>query len=377
MKKNFFMLAATAALFAACAETELVNEVNVESNSQAIGFETFAQKATRAENSGEEYVENDLSNHHTAFNVWASKELAGTPSYVEVYNSGTVTHNGTVWTANPLKYWDKAALNYYFYAAAPTGIVWSYKQTDTDGSTGYFKLDNHTLYGTNANNLATGKETTLHRSWKGKEDKDLLIAAECVVPHDFYYNVTAEAVNLDFIHILSRLNIAVKTTENNVKVNKLDVVRLNNVGAFDESKVSNTDLINGTTGRWTVDAEKKYTLVAQLGGAELALVKDASAIYTHEYLVIPQKQKNSEATVNSGVAPTNDAYIYIEYTVGGELYKTHFGLAQVFGVAENGELAFNEGWQNTLTITISPDAIEFTGDVAAWDEYLNEPEVID
>ena len=51
MKKNFFMLAATAALFAACAETELVNEVNVEGTQQEIGFSTFAGKTTRAENS--------------------------------------------------------------------------------------------------------------------------------------------------------------------------------------------------------------------------------------------------------------------------------------------------------------------------------------
>ena len=29
---------------------------------------------------------------------------------------------------------------------------------------------------------------------------------------------------------------------------------------------------------------------------------------------------------------------------------------------------FFEGYQNTFNITIKPDAIEFTADVAAWDE---------
>ena len=48
MKMNYFMLAATAALFAACAETDLVNEIAVEETPQAIGFETFADKVTLA-----------------------------------------------------------------------------------------------------------------------------------------------------------------------------------------------------------------------------------------------------------------------------------------------------------------------------------------
>ena len=78
MKKNYVMLAFATLMMAACANNDLVDEgVLKEEVPQAIGFETFANKATRAtENNDKAYVENDLSNHHGTFKVWASKKLA-------------------------------------------------------------------------------------------------------------------------------------------------------------------------------------------------------------------------------------------------------------------------------------------------------------
>ena len=386
MKKNFFMLAATAALFAACAETELVNEVNVEGTPQEIGFSTYAQKATRAtENNYADYAW-ELSNHHTGFYVWASKNIAP-DSWVEVYAAdapGAVTYS-TVWTANPLKYWDKAANSYEFYAAAPLGVAWKYQNataTPNDGSTGYLTLDNFALNGTAEANLADATKDT-HDSWQGKGDIDLMIAADCKIPRTHYFDTTlgvplkdVTSVNLDFIHILSRLNIAVKTdSKATIVVNALDVHKLNHAGSFDESKVSGDNLMKGTNARWEPTAvDANY--VWKAAKTPLTLVKD-DAVYTHEYLVLPQLQANKNQTVNQGVAPTNDAYIYIEYTVDGEVFKTYYGLAQVFGVAKDADLAFNEGWQNTLTITISPDVITFAAKTSEWRTNLNEGQDID
>ena len=70
--------------------------------------------------------------------------------------------------------------------------------------------------------------------------------------------------------------------------------------------------------------------------------------------------------MNQGVAPTTDAFMFINYTHNGEEYHTYYGLAQVFGVAKNSDLSFNEGWQNTLTINIAPDEILFNANVALW-----------
>lgn len=377
------MLAAAALMFAACAQFDTVNEVP-ESEPQAIGFDTYAQLPTRVtENTTSDYS-TALETHHTTFKVWASKQLADN-SYVDVYATpGIVSYAALKWTADPLKYWDKSASNYQFYAAAPSAITWAYNESVTDdGSTGYITLTSgYSLAGTTTDNIAT-RTTALKNTWLESTgaDKDLMIAAACKVENATYNKATPDAVGLNFIHILSKLNIAVKTTEDNVVLKALDVYGLNNTSAsFNENADINGDsnfddadktaLQSGSHKRWAT-ATGSYTLGL---GTELDLVEDAEAVYTHEYLVMPQLQTRQDDCKGLGTAPANDAYIYIEYTLDGELYKTYYGLAEAFAIAKSGTLAFNEGWQNTLTINIQPDAIVFTGKVAIWgenDEDLN------
>lgn len=390
MKKNYFLLAATTMMFAACAQSDLVNEI-AEPQQQAISFETFANKQTRAENSSAAYSQN-LEAHHESFNVWASKKVGS--SYVDVYGNTvekgevttTVTNNVTTWTASPLKYWDKAADSYEFYAAAPANDNWTATNTNSDG--GYLAYNDFSLTGTN---LANGTATT-HDSWKGKTgDVDLMIADKCPIGALHYRDISNDIiplgnvgnVNLNFNHILSRLNITVKTSFDNVIVKALNVERLKKTGSFNESTSvddpATTDvvetLVSGTTKRWST-LNDVYTLAAYTGtGTDgLSLVKNADAVYTHEYLVIPQTVANTESTVNSGSAPDQDAYIYLEYTVGGELFKTYYGLAKVFNTSN---LAFNEGWQNTLNITIAPDAITFDANAAVWVDNVTKNETIE
>lgn len=388
MKKNYFMLAAATMMFAACAETDLVNEVNVESTPQAIGFETFANKATRATENTEEGYAGNLETHHKSFKVWASKQLADN-SYVDVYKAsspGTVTYV-TAWVANPLKYWDKAAENYQFYAAAPAEASWN--ATNTKSANGCITLVDYVLKGESKDNVAT-LSNSLKGTWgeaTTSNDKDLMIAAACKIEKNHYYNIDdPDPVHLNFIHLLSKLNIAVNTTAANVVLVKLDVCRLNNKSSFDEFADIDDDtdfddddkdaLVKGSTKRWgTATLDGTYKLAA--AGTPLSLTKDAAAVYTHEYLIMPQLQPRKNDCKGLGTVPTNDAYIYIEYTIDGELYKAYYGLAEVFGIAKGKNLAFNEGWQNTLTITISPDAITFTGDVAVWDDNLGMTEDID
>lgn len=387
MKKNYLFLAAAATMFTACVQSDLVSEIP-EAAPQAISFETFANKQTRATENSEETYSGALETHHKSFKVWASKQLDNN-SYVNVYEAGspgTVTYT-TKWTANPIKYWDKAAKNYEFYAAAPAEVSWS--ATNTNSANGCITLDDYTLTGASVDNVAT-LNTTLKGTWgeaTSSNDKDLMIAAACNIANTHYYNIPEpSAVHLSFIHLLSKLNIAVKTTIDKVQLVKLDVCRLNNKASFNEfadidddsdfDDADKTALVSGSTKRWgTAVLEGSYTLAA--AGTPLALTEDANAIYTHEYLIMPQLQERKNDCKGLGTAPADDAYIEIHYTIDGELYKAFYGLAEVFGIAKNDNLAFNEGWQNTLTITISPDVITFTGDVAVWDVYGSGTEDID
>ena len=54
----------------------------------------------------------------------------------------------------------------------------------------------------------------------------------------------------------------------------------------------------------------------------------------------------------------------------------YYNLANAFGY-NTGNLSFNEGWQNTLNITIKPATIVFSADVAAWSTTLERGVVID
>lgn len=363
MKKNYFLLAATTMMFAACAQTDMVNEVVTEEAPQAIGFETFVNKVTRAENSDQTYSQ-ALNAHHETFKVWASKKLA-TGTFVDVYakeTPGTVTWTSGTWKADPVTYWDKAASNYYFYAAAPAkdasgnSIAWSYtNSTDNDGSTGYLSLSTYTLTGVNGVNSGV-----LTSNWKNKADIDLMISDNVALNPVSSYT---SPVGLSFIHILSKLNIMVKSTAgNNVLLKKLDVVGLKATGQFNENATlpTGTTLVGGTSARWT--ASGSYNLEASLPSSVLS----TATTYTHEYLIIPQLVQNVTNTKNEGTAPTGDVYLHIQYTVNGEPYETYYSLAAAFGISKDGNLAFNEGWQNTLTIDIAPNDITFSGMVASW-----------
>ena len=91
MKKSYLMIAAAAALFAACSSNDTFKDINNDAFVSKIDFSTFAQKATRAaENSGETYSQ-ALENHHSTFKVWGFKNTTADA----VFFNETATHSGT------------------------------------------------------------------------------------------------------------------------------------------------------------------------------------------------------------------------------------------------------------------------------------------
>lgn len=368
MKKNYFMLAATTMMLAACAQTDVVNEI-AGPQQQAISFETFANKQTRADDASTAVT--NLETHHGAFSVWASKKLTDSESS-DVYGTeskGTVSYVATEWTASPLKFWDKAALNYYFYAAAPTNASWVLNSTEglttnnTVGTDGKFTLTDFTLIGTN---LVNGTQIEPVGTWYNIQgDKDLMVADPVTKEKDQYNIPTPPKVSFTFRHILSKLNIKVKGSDltaygAKIKLNTLDVVNLKSKANYEESQ---------NTCDWS-DCTTPYTLEG--GWTETSLELTTNYVYTHEYLVIPQTVDH-EVWMNQGTAPTVP-YIYIDYnvettgngsSVSTENFKSYYSLADIFG---DEELVFAEGGQYTLSVSIAPDVIEFETTESPWIE---------
>lgn len=380
MKKNYFLLAASTMMFAACAQNDLVDETVVkETTPQAIGFETFAQKATRAENSTDKYTNGLMSAHHDKFSVWAYKNT----SDVLVFGNETAT-NGTVVNSSdykyePLRYWDKTADWYEFYAAAPSSANWKFKGNVSDKAAAYFTMEDAKLSATNFVKTPSKDALTTFKGLDG--DVDWMIADKCNVKNESYAT-TNNDVQLNFIHILSRLNIIVKkgtgTAIPNITLNSIAVKGIKTAGSFNESKKAADE--TGTTERWTTtDDTKDYTF-----NTEFNLTTENN--YMLQSLVIPQDVTYQKVkTDGTDLGQTPQAYIKIQYTINDEIFNAYYNLAAVFGATSttttdnsgvstttNGTIAFNEGWQNTLTITIAPAEINFEGNVAAWVDNKNE-----
>ena len=243
MKKSYFLMAAAAALFAACAETDFVNEAAVvEGNApQAIGFEGFAGKSTRAE------IADLAALQGVGFNVWGYTGAA--PEDV-VFNGDNVDYVDGAWTyddANTdLKPWE-AGKTYLFGAIAPKTAVGT--------------LSNAGVY------TITGAT-----SGYAKDVTDYLVAQTQTIPSN-----EARLVTLDFKHIMSKVSVKV-TGSADVTINKIEMKGWkNDAGSF----------TSPTTWAIASDATANYTNVYDAGTDTYVATATATS-GAEPFLIVPQ-----------------------------------------------------------------------------------------
>lgn len=359
MKKNYFMLAAATMLFAACAETDVINDINEKENApQAIGFETFVDKATRT---GENTTALNL--HHESFKVWGYKmvpEIVTAFDEVTIsYNSGS-TNNATKWEYSPLRYWDKTATSYEFYAATPINEDWEIvtTSTTTEGTTPtitpltadnyYLTLNDFTLVDHDATDQGDrGNEVYYFND--SDIDKDLMVATS---------QTKNELVDFTFSHILSRLDVTVVKDEDfteTITVTEFQVCNLFGKGNYTQKATPTWETIDDSYITYNTGAD------CEVSGDEKYLLQS---------LIIPQTATHALIKTD-GSDKGNNPYIWIQYTIQDktvanstpETFNAYYNLADVFG---DEDLAITEGYRYTLGITISPNAIEFNGNVTNW-----------
>ena len=361
MKKSVLFLA-TAALFAACTN-DSVRE-NIADDQVEIGFSTYIQKpvASKADNSTAETLKN-LEAYHQNFVVNGFKTVATTET--QVFANQLVEYNDAenkkVWEYSPVSYWDKSASKYSFYAAAPKTASWGFVE---DGK--YYTISDFTVSGTSLA-LAT-LETPDAAAVFGTED--LMIATD-IPAHTAF---TATAVNFTFNHILSRFNIAINTsiTDGTVTLKSLTVNGMNNKGSFDESLAAAATA--GSTARWNnLAVDGTYAITAVKDASNNDVVVNASKQFIYQGLVIPQTAAYESINLD-GTSGETAPYLNIQYSITtgeGESAKTQdysyfYNLADLFNGEGSSNLAFNEGWQNNLYITIGAAAINFDAQVYEW-----------
>lgn len=341
MKKNYLMLAAAAALFAACAETDLVNEEVVAQSKapQAIGFEPFSSKATRHASA------TDLLTYHSDFGVWAYKTVAGASTNVmqnyqvvgsKVDAEYTWAYDGK--RANQtLKYWDKTATKYEFYAYAP----YSSDKASIDANR-HISISEGEYAATENLQTAFGAQNA---TAKFASNVDWMLAT----PIDNHTNYDTK-VNENFKHIMSKLILVVENGKNQpaIKITDINITgEIYSRGSYswDDGKYT-----------WTLnkDAENKKDLTGVTGTLQTTNNESTTTAYVMEYLLLPTD------------AP--ELKFNIEYTVGvdGE------GNGGTEMTVNNKEIAIASLEENTLyivTATIGTTDIKFSTQVSNWDDY--------
>jgi hypothetical protein len=387
------MIAAAAALFAACSNTDTFKDsVNESKDVKVLSFSAFADKATKADDS------NNLKDFYKVFAVYGWKTVNSTivdnPVFENTPNEyfasdakGSVVYDGTDetpskewaltdpfnggWFYENLRYWDKLADSYQFFAIAPYEASPKYDVSADDNNFSIYtdgdKYDisdeynlARTVFG---NTITTDNAPKSELTYFGFK-KDYMIADKSEVTATNY----ASDVTLTFHHILTKLNVNIKKSDTykgqqNLKINKLEIGNLDKEGYF----VYNT---SGMTSKgWTSD-DKARTITI---GTSYSLANDPNnnnydGNYWIETLMFPQvatcKSVNAQAD-NTGLS---DIYLYIEYQIGDEVFKAWYDFAHIWNknLEVNGTYEFLQGNQYTLTLTVGPEPIHFAPTVTKW-----------
>ena len=357
-------MAAAATMLAACTQTDFVNEIPTQAP-KAIAFENgFVNKTTRSENSSSNYTLK-FSDHHNSFKVWGYKNVSETPVFEGKEVNVTLGEGAgsEIYRYDGLVYWDESASSYQFYAAAPATHNWTFNAPTslTDQDQGSFSTT------VSLEDVSIHNDQGSHMTALG-DAEDLLIAAPC-------QPVIGETVGLEFVHILSRLNVILSKKSGmteEVRSYEVSVKNIQKEGEFNEATAAADPA--GSYKRWIATGENGiYQAKNDVG----ALVQEGVERHVIQTLVIPQAVTSEKIALNgSDITINSEPYLYVRYGVangkddGGnttfEIFEKYYNLAQIFGVTAGSTLSFNEGWENTLTLTIGPATIDFKASVATW-----------
>lgn len=235
MKKFLFLGIAATAMFASCTKDEMV-EMNPQN---AIGFETFVDKSTRA---AEDVTKANLK----AFEVYGWR--TNDSKTEQIFDAQAVTANNGVCTYSPLQYWVNG-YEYNFEAVAPKS-----------GEKGVTVNDN---YGASTIAFVSDSETDLIYA---SADEDLSSD-----------DATPDPVDLTFGHLLSRVKF---TFTNGAGVNSAAKITVSDV------KITNAGtegVYTPSNGTWAAATDTDEVSFASTNITNI--VGGASGATEHKYLI--------------------------------------------------------------------------------------------
>ena len=349
MKKSLFIIAA-AALVVSCSSDSIRNNV-IEDTTVPIGFgDSYIGKKTKAV-FGEINDSASLAKNGSTLKVWGWKNVKGTktPVFTDqrvAFNSSS-NQSTTKWVYTPLKFWDMSAKEYLFIAAAPDTALFTVGN-DTLISCSSITNKVLPLFDNNGSSKVTSSNT---------KAVDFLVAEK--VRKAPKGNAPDDDVQFTFSHILSKLTLRVKTTNNfnnsgasypQIKLTDFTVHLRGMCPSFAQKTVGalTPAATNGDT--WSGDAMDSTAYVCYaVAGTVDSLLLNTTAQEIASYLVTP--------TATGATPPTYNYYATVGYEIlFSATEKEHFVVESKLIPTLN---SFVQNTSNTLTVTIDPQAIYF------------------
>ena len=334
MKKSYLMIAAAAAMFAACSSNDTFKEVDVQE--APIAFEQALNKTTRATIASEANLASEGGFIVYGYKTPTAATLDWT-SYQTIFNNENVksTNSGSTWTYDNLRFWDKTS-TYNFFAIAPYSP-----------SAGTYSLVENTAPSALKFKI-TGATSAISTS-----SDDFLIDRDGALGVDGDYTGTHAVVGIDFHHIMAKVQFALKSTlaSGTVTVTRLVMTGWNSgAGTFTQTLTATpTELV---CTEWTIPTAGTGSATLVGSGAtqsSIALTCSASATATDVtdwYIMVPQNIAASTLTFTVDYTYANAAGTYSETFTDQVATLT---AAQVWGTDSH----------TTYTLDIKPAAIEF------------------
>ena len=347
MKKSF-LLFAVAAIVAGCAKNDVVIETNQPE--VQIGFkDAYIGKKTKA---GEVTSIATLQTNNGTMKVWGWKTNEFGTS--QVFNNQQVTYNAnssqetTDWEYTPIKYWDMEATNYKFYAVSPFTTKFSIDGTSRlISGTGLEQVQ--ILEDLNGTSKITSANTTAI---------DYLVAD--VVDKAPKGNANDDDVSFTFAHILSKLNIKVKTetafantgsTYPQITISDLSIKLSGMCPDFTQKTAGDLTpaATDGDTWSGTAMSETSYVCFNADGTTVTDKTLTATAEQIASYLVTP--------TATGATPATHTFKVTVEYDIHYSATETEHFKATDKSITSLTSLVQNT--INSIIITINPQAIYF------------------
>ena len=349
MKKSYLMIAAAAALFAACSNTDTFKDVDVQE--AVIGLNgQYVEKPTKAE-----ITSAWLTTANSKFGVFGYRYAADNANAFTLFSNEEVTYvtsPSADWTHTTVRYWDKGANDeYYFYAYAPYSASATFSRT------------NGLTYTLPSNVFLDTDDAT-----------DLCIAG--AVEETDYAECSDAHVHFTFSHVLSKLSFKVIKTgfgaNESVRLTSITFAapsvtsatwNQNDENATTDADITYVDLANPTSSS-DLTAKVAFNDTGAddgnnvVGVADVVVGATAANIIagSNSFIVLPNNAPQDPTDIQA-----NEKHL-IKLAVGYELTYSD-GETEPQTAYGDVALLYQKGNHYIVTINIKPVEIQFHADV--------------